>query len=132
MNRLLGWFGKQAVRYKLQDLAEQFGIGIVEVNAAYSSQECDVCSYVDKKNRPWQATFACHWCGHKRHADVNGARVTRHRRSVPVLGDPQRHRRDILDLLVRRHLQRFARLKAGPADPRRNNPYFRGCFGAVT
>src|SRR5438094_9721725 len=39
------------------------------VKAAYSSQQCSRCHYVDRANRPDPATFACVACPHRRHAD---------------------------------------------------------------
>jgi hypothetical protein len=44
------------------------------VKSAYSSQECSVCHYTDRKNRPEQQTFCCQVCGQQMHADVNAAR----------------------------------------------------------
>jgi len=49
------------------------GIRATKVKSAYSSQECNVCHYVDRKNRPNQQTFCCQVCGHKLHADENAA-----------------------------------------------------------
>lgn len=39
----------------------------------YSSQECSVCHYVDRANRPDQQTFCGQVCGYKAHADLNAA-----------------------------------------------------------
>lgn len=125
LNRLLSIFGKAAIEAKLKALQETYGIVVEAENAAYSSQECEACGYVDKRNRQQQAAFACRWCGHTAHADVNAARVLKRRRSAPMLSNPTRHRHEVLQLLVRQHTQRFARLRAGPADPRLSNPYFR-------
>lgn len=125
MNRLLSWFGKSAIEAKLKALQEAHGIQVHINQAAYSSQECASCGYVDKRNRPRQAAFACLWCGHTHHADVNAAKVLMHRRSVQALSDPKRHRSDVLGLLVRQHAQRYTRRRAKPEDPRITNPYFR-------
>lgn len=43
------------------------------VKSAYSSQECSVCFYTDRKNRPDQQTFCCRVCGNTLHADHNAA-----------------------------------------------------------
>ncbi len=43
------------------------------VKSAYSSQECSVCHYTDRANRPDQQTFCCTVCGHRLHADLNAA-----------------------------------------------------------
>jgi len=44
-----------------------------QVKSAYSSQECSVCYYVDKANRPDQQTFCCLVCHHTMHADLNAS-----------------------------------------------------------
>jgi Putative transposase DNA-binding domain len=49
------------------------GISATKVKSAYSSQECSVCHYTDRKNRPDQQTFCCQMCGTTLHADVNAA-----------------------------------------------------------
>jgi transposase len=66
-----GW-GKlvQFLRYKLA----WSGGSLVEVVAAYSSQTCSVCGYVDKANRHGE-TFYCLKCGYAEHADTNAAKV---------------------------------------------------------
>jgi putative transposase len=61
----------QMLRYKTEPL----GGRVVEVVAAYSSQECAVCSHVAAENRPSQSKFECVACGHRDHADTNAARV---------------------------------------------------------
>ena len=49
------------------------GIAATKVKSAYSSQECSVCHYVDRANRPNRQTFCCKVCGHTAHADENAA-----------------------------------------------------------
>jgi transposase len=49
------------------------GVAAHKVRAAYSSQECHCCHYVDRANRPDQVTFACVMCHHRDHADHNAA-----------------------------------------------------------
>jgi hypothetical protein len=53
--------------------AAKRGIQATRVKSAYSSQECSVCHYPDRKNRPDQQTFCCLVCGHQAHADLNAA-----------------------------------------------------------
>jgi transposase len=55
------------------------GISATTVKSAYSSQECSVCHYPDRKNRPDQQTFCCQVCGNTLHADVNAATNLAHR-----------------------------------------------------
>ena len=124
LNRLLSHFGKAEVARKLADLKERFGILITEVNPAYSSQEDYGCGYVDKRNRPQQEKFCCRWCGAKRHADVNAAKVLLARRSrgQQYLGFAKQA---VLAEQVRLFSERFSSMKGHAPDPRMSNPYFR-------
>ena len=76
-----GWsMFEQMIRYK-----QAWSGGSVRlVLAAYSSQECFACKYVDAKSRRG-AVFCCTDCGHQDHADINAAKVLLRRanRSVP-------------------------------------------------
>ncbi len=49
------------------------------VKSAYTSQECSVCHYPDRANRPNQQTFCCVVCGYSTHADLNAAINIEHR-----------------------------------------------------
>ncbi|HEV2655356.1 MAG TPA: zinc ribbon domain-containing protein, partial [Ktedonobacteraceae bacterium] len=49
------------------------GIRATPVKSAYSSQECSICHYPDRANRPDQQTFCCVICGFSIHADHNAA-----------------------------------------------------------
>ena len=53
--------------------AAKRGIAATRVKSAYTSQECSVCYYVDRANRPKQQTFCCVVCGYRAHADLNAA-----------------------------------------------------------
>ncbi len=137
LNRLIGTFGKRVLEDKLVDLEQRFGIELVKVNPAYSSQECNSCRYVDKRNRPRQSVFRCLWCGSKRDGDVNAACNLRSRRSAPPEA-ARRHRQSILADLVQgftaRHPRprvRHAGTKGRAADPRWSNPYFKAWTTAV-
>lgn len=74
------------------------------VKSAYSSQECHVCHYVDRKNRPNQQTFCCRVCSYTAHADTNASENIASR-----LGDQElracQNRQEIKVLLMRRHEQ---------------------------
>jgi Putative transposase DNA-binding domain len=80
------------------------GMAATKVKSAYSSQECSVCHYPDRANRPDQQTFCCLVCGFSTHADHNAAKNLA-RRS----GDTELHacpdRQAIKALLTRRHEQ---------------------------
>lgn len=91
MNRLIGRTYRSFVKSKLARLEEQFGIQIVSVNPAYTSQECSRCHYVSKNNRKSQKQFICEHCHLHCNADINAARVIDQRRSLiskfPVYGE---------------------------------------------
>ena len=65
---------QQFVEYK----ARLKGIIVLYVKAAYTSQTCHCCGYVDSNNRPkghkGQAYFKCLNCGTEMNADFNGAK----------------------------------------------------------
>src|SRR5690606_4172403 len=126
MNRLLQNWGRAVVRQKLQDLEEKYGVAATVVNAAYSSQECSACGYVDARNRDGER-FRCLWCERQILADVNAARIIGRRRSLPI-GSGLVTKAGVLQEAVRHFLERYPRPKQGrsgpegrPADPRRTN-----------
>ncbi len=84
--------------------ATKRGVQATRVKSAYSSQECHVCHYVDRKNRPNQQTFCCRVCGHTTHADINASQNIASR-----LGDVElrscQNRQKVKALLLRRHEQ---------------------------
>jgi putative transposase len=90
------------------DLKDKFRITATEENAAYTSQECSLCHYVDARNRPSQSKFACRWCASVKHADVDAARVIAQRRSLG-LDRKWRNKATILGVLVDQHAKRFPR-----------------------
>lgn len=71
-----GW-GKLVSQMKYK--AEWAGGKVVEVPAAYSSQECSECGCVDSASRATQALFSCTSCGHTENADLNAAKVIKKR-----------------------------------------------------
>jgi transposase len=72
------------------------------VQAAYSSQECSRCHYVDRANRPNQQTFLCRVCGNRKHADCNAAQNLASR-----FGDNElaacKGKKEVKTLLISRH-----------------------------
>ena len=82
--------------------AAKKGIAAHAVAAAYSSQECPRCRYVDRANRPTQQTFSCVVCGYQDHADHKAAQTLAGR-----WGDKQlagcRDKKEIKALLMTRH-----------------------------
>jgi putative transposase len=133
LNAILRNCGRSIIEAKLADLKDRYGITSTEVNAAYTSQSCSACGYVDKRNRPSQDTFRCLWCGHILHADLNAAANIEARRARPN-GWLFQGKAAVLAELVREFGER--RVKAlrpdrsgswgAPADPRLTNPYFGG------
>lgn len=84
--------------------ATRRGMIATKVKSAYSSQECSVCHYVDRKNRPNQQTFCCWVCAHTAHADMNAAHNLASRLSDRELSACH-NRQDIKALLLKRHEQ---------------------------
>ena len=82
MNRLLSCFGKACIVAKLKSMEEEFGIVTMYENPAYTSQQCSVCGYVDKRNRKSQSVFECKFCLSIMHADVNAPRNLMKRSSL--------------------------------------------------
>ena len=82
--------------------AAKRGRAAIKVRSAYSSQECSVCHYPDKANRPNQQTFCCVVCGYSTHADLNAATNIEHR-----WGDSElracKDRKAVKALLLQRH-----------------------------
>ena len=79
LNRMIKNFGLNVFKDKLKQLSNQYSFEVMELNPAYSSQECRVCGYVDKNNRKEQKLFTCLCCKNKEHADVHAARILKKR-----------------------------------------------------
>jgi hypothetical protein len=82
--------------------AAKRGRAAIRVKSAYTSQECSVCHYPDRANRPDQQTFCCVVCGYSAHADLNAAINIEHR-----WGDDELRactdRKAVKALLLQRH-----------------------------
>lgn len=57
------------------------GVNVIYVDSHYTSQRCNKCGYIDKKNRKTQEDFCCIKCKHYSNADVNAAK------NIQSLGD---------------------------------------------
>lgn len=133
LNAILRNCGRSIIQAKLADLEDRFGITSTEVNPAYSSQTCNACGYVDKRNRRSQSRFVCLWCGHEKHADLNAAPNIGERRALPI-GSVFQSKASVLAEVVRAFGERRVRSmrpgrtgsRGAPADPRQTNPYFGG------
>lgn len=106
LRRILTSAGRAAVSRKLESLCEDYGIEVSEESAAYSSQECDGCSYTAKDNRRTRALFRCRFCGKTVHADIGGARTLLRRSQTGGLPS-FRHRGQILGCLDERFQARW-------------------------
>jgi len=82
--------------------ATKRGVAAVRVKSAYSSQECSVCHYTDRANRPNQQTFCCMVCGYSTHADLNAAINVEHRWEDDELR-ACKGRKAVKALLLQRH-----------------------------
>ncbi len=127
MNRLIQTFGKRYVKEKLERLKQLYGIEIIEVNPAYSSQECSSCGYVDKRNRKSTQEFECKLCGNKINAQVNSAKNILERSSLKDF-HPNLPKKQVLKVLIKRHLERLKGCESPPLDILKNNPYYREYF----
>lgn len=79
LNRIIKNFGQKLFKDKLKELSVKYGFNVIELNPAYSSQECNVCGYVDSKNRNTQKLFKCLCCKKVVHADIQAALVLKKR-----------------------------------------------------
>ena len=66
------------IQYKAR-IAE---VPVVLVDPAYTSQQCSVCGYTDKKNRKIRNSFSCLSCNHAEPADINAAKNIARRAAV--------------------------------------------------
>jgi hypothetical protein len=82
--------------------AAKRGVASIKVKSAYSSQECSLCHYVDRANRPNQQTFCCRVCGHRTHADLNAA-INIKRRLADEELRTCKNRKAVKALLLQRH-----------------------------
>ncbi len=132
MNRLVQNFGRTVFREALAAKAEQWRVKVTEVNAAYTSQTCAACGYIDKLNRRGER-FTCRHCGHTAQADANAAKNILSRRSVAGLASRWIPQCAILEALVRQFLERCTqRLYSRPGPGILSNPYLMGFAGYRT
>jgi hypothetical protein len=82
--------------------SQKRGVQATPVISAYSSQECSVCHYTDRSNRPNQQTFCCQVCGFEAHADYNAA-INLSRRVGDIRLRACHERRAIKAVLMKRH-----------------------------
>jgi len=59
---------------KIKKQAQAYGIEVITIAPAYTSQRCSQCGYISNENRCTQAVFECKQCEYKTHADYNAAK----------------------------------------------------------
>ena len=96
--------------------ATKRGVQATRVKSAYSSQECQVCCYVDRKNRPNQQTFCCKVCGYTAHADTNASQNIASRLHDEELRTCT-NRAEVKALLMRRHEMRKQKFRLTVVEP---------------
>lgn len=74
LNRSMRSMALSGLAEKLAYKASLAGNLYVEVNPAYTSQQCNRCGHTAAENRESQAVFTCAKCGHANNADTNAAR----------------------------------------------------------
>ena len=74
MNRLIRRMGTGIFQKTLDMKSEEQGFRLVQVNPAYTSQECTSCGFIARKNRKGN-DFRCVCCGKQAHADAQAART---------------------------------------------------------
>lgn len=128
LNRMIQNFGKRYIKQKLERLQQLYGIEVIEVNPAYTSQECSSCGYVDKRNRKDTQEFECKACGNKTNAQINGAKNILKRSS---LGSLYLTKKQVLKMLTVRYLERLKGCKSPPLDVIKDNPYFKDYLDSI-
>jgi putative transposase len=128
LNRMIQNFGKRYIKHKLERLQQLYGIEVIEINPAYTSQECSSCGYIDKKNRKDTQEFECKVCGNKTNAQVNGAKNILKRSS---LGSLYLTKKQVLKILIERYLERLKGCKSPPLNVIKGNPYFKDYLDSI-
>ena len=74
------------------------GVGFVDINGAYTSQECPVCHTISRKNRPNRNNFRCISCSFSDPADNVAALNIRNRVAVnlPIVSGFFRHNSSVV------------------------------------
>ena len=73
MNRLIQRMGTGIFQQALVMKSQEQGFRLVQVNPAYTSQECHACGFISRANRK-KNLFRCVCCGKQAHADAQAAR----------------------------------------------------------
>lgn len=79
LSRSLSDVGIFEIQRQLVYKANWVGKRVIKVGSKYTSQTCNECGHINKKNRKNQSTFICQSCGHETNADLNAAKNIRDR-----------------------------------------------------
>ena len=71
-NKLKNTWAPSVFEFMLTYKCEENGIKVVKVDPRYTSQMCNACGIVDKKNRKGDK-YHCLSCGYTEHSDINAA-----------------------------------------------------------
>lgn len=77
-NRLKNMWSPSLFAQLLENRCELLGIEVIQVDPKYTSQMCNCCGHIDKRNRK-SSVFTCTRCGYSSHADINAAKNIRDR-----------------------------------------------------
>lgn len=78
-NKIQRWSYAKTI-IKLDRISDEYGINMVKVSPAYTSQTCSACGHINKDNRKGEA-FKCLVCSYECDADVN-ASINIHNRGI--------------------------------------------------
>ena len=106
MNRILKSSKIGYAIERLKEKLDRYHIRYASVPAAYSSQECSNCGYIDRNNRVSQSKFHCKFCGYRENADVNACTVIGKRFGDSELESITDYRK-VKSVLLERFFRRF-------------------------
>jgi len=72
--KMLKTFSPNTLQNFIETKVKPYGIEVVYINPAYTSQTCSECGFVNEKNRETRDNFLCISCDHKSNADFNAAK----------------------------------------------------------
>ncbi len=85
--RLIKLLNLSSIKNRIINIAHRHQINVSFVHPEYTSQTCNSCGCISRKNRKTQESFKCIKCGHLDNADFNSACNIRYRLLLDVLRD---------------------------------------------
>jgi len=85
--RLIKLLNLSSIKNRIINIAHRNQINISFIHPQYTSQTCNRCGYISRKNRKTQEDFKCIECGYLDNADFNSACNIRDRVLLDVLRD---------------------------------------------